>query len=249
MAGLGNNELNVFIEKVPGLSNVYKLVKKYFRYGIMISDEITEITIPTPFTPDPVDVVGVIETEYPDQYNIITSISELGSVVSLEVDEFLSGGMQFACADCTSLQSVVVKRDFNFMDWSNDCWDNFSKHDYAFYKCTSLVSVDFDDIFEKRAESNVPYWGTCKGMFQGCNNLTTINTSDNVIRLTHIYDQKDMFRGCTRLTGLRISYDDPSLDLKAPYDFEDIRTGVQVRYEHACEWLGLSPDQFIQVEA
>lgn len=242
------SRLNVFIERVPGVANAYRLVKKYFQYGIKVYDETSEITIPRPYVPDPVDVVGIIETDYPSQYNTITSVSELGSVVQLPIDEYLSGGLQFVCADCTSLQSVNVKTDFNFMDWSGDYWDHFEKHDYAFYNCTSLVSVDFDDIFEKRTENNLPYWGTCKGMFQGCSNLTTINTSDNVIRLTHIYDQKNMFRGCTNLTGLRISYD-ADLDLKAPYDFDEDGDDVFVRYEHACEWLGLSPDQFIQVEA
>ena len=146
------------------------------------------------------------------------------------------------CANCTSLQSVNVKTDFDYNGWTGYWEPAFSLHQYAFYNCTSLVSVDFGDLFEQVADAEIGIWGSCAHMFENCSELTTIITSDNKVYINDLDDSKDMFKGCTKLTGLNIVC---NTDLSQPYTPHN---STEV-FTHGYEYLGLTADQFTQVGA
>lgn len=225
----------ITLHRDPPGGHIFKITKEVYQYGVKISEDVTDYEIDP--SPEPDQIVGLIQATYPDVYNTITSVAQLNDGVPITITQ---RGMYHMCANCTSLQSVDVKTDFDYSGWTGGYVYAFSRHQYAFYNCTSLVSVDFDDLFDYIAVEN--RWGECQSMFEGCSELTTITTSDNKIYINDLLDSKDMFKGCTKLTGLNIVC---NTDLSQPYT----PYGSTETYEHGYEYLGLTADQFTQVEA
>ena len=222
------------IRRDPVGSDIFKVTKQVYKFGTKVSEEDTEYEIPVGAPEEP--VAGLIQASFPDTYNTITAISQLDDGNKITITQ---RGLQYMCANCTSLESVVVKDDFDYSGWTGSAWINaFSMHQYAFYNCTSLVSVDFDDLFTYVPGNN---WGTCQSMFQGCSNLTTITTSNNKIQIS-LGGCKDMFKGCAKLTGLNIVCDHDLSEAYTPYGSTEVFT-------YGYEYLGLTAGQFTQVEA
>jgi len=230
------NSVVIGIYRDPPGSSTFKIKKTVYQYGVKVSEDETDYEFdPTP-GPSPEPVAGLIQATYPDEYSTITSVSQLNDGVPITITQ---RGLQYMCANCTALQSVDVKTDFDYSGWTGGYWQSaFSLHQYAFYNCTSLISVDFDDLFTYVPGNN---WGTCQSMFQGCNNLTTITTSNNKIQIS-LGGCKDMFKGCAKLTGLNIVCDHDLSEAYIPYGSTEVFT-------HGYEYLGLTAGQFTQVEA
>lgn len=244
--GIYNNKsvLEVWAYRDPAGTGPYKLRKRIYNFGTLVSEEIIDVDdIPIGDHDEDDNVIGLLQSAYPSTYNTVTSISQLNDGNKISITR---RGLDHLCANCISLQSVDVKNDFDNSygpGWSSGYYPVFAIHDYAFYNCTSLVSVDFSDLFDN--VSNNPWWGSCSHMFEGCSNLTTITTSDNKIYINTLNGSKDMFKGCTKLTGLNI--DCGNIDLNASYTEPEYMGGGT--YAHGYEYLGLTADQFTQVGA
>lgn len=229
--------VEVWAYRDPAVTGPYKLRKRVYSLGTLVSEDVIDVD-DIPYGGDDDNIIGLLQTAYPSTYNIVTSISELNDGNKISITR---RGLDHLCANCTSLESVDVKNDFDNSygpGWSSGYYNAFAIHDYAFYNCTSLVSVDFDDLFDPI--STISKWGSCSHMFEGCSNLTTITTSDDIIYVNDLGGSKDMFKGCTSLTGLKLYC---ASDLSASFT----PSGSTIAYDYAYEYLGLNASQFTQV--
>jgi hypothetical protein len=179
----------------------YKLITKEYNYANLIStkEEDYDTEHNDYLGPDEnTTVVGVVQKEYPDEYNIVTQLSQ---IIPEENKPFVytmvnstSGalGLYECCANCSALTSVDVKADL-LTPFSAQA-SPFA--DYAFYNCSALTSVDVDDLFESGGI-------TTNYMFTNCINLTTI-TGKFLVTKDSIYSMHNMFKGCTSLEGVQL---------------------------------------------
>lgn len=206
-------------------NGVYKYIITITKYqfGQEVSREVTEHISGDTSQPDvEPELVGVIQEEYPNVYNTITSIADLnidgGKYISHE-----KGLLKF-CANCSALETFNIDTDFEL--YSGRLYDNA----YAFLNCTNLREVYLGD--ELSTDSSF-----CTDMFRNCTALTTVS---GVINIGTITMYRDMFKNCPHVTGLRLK--DPMNKLMVDPEIEGF---IGVGYEY----LGLtSPSQFDIVE-
>lgn len=241
-------------------TGVYTLISRRYFKGNLISEQYTDFDphnyVPIDHLPEDTKGFGSIQMVYPDLYDKITSIKELTGGLKLsfygEQEYRAANGLGMLCANCTKLQHVNIKEDFDFViyerEWSETDSQRFTlwDHRHVFYNCTSLQSVDFGDIFVyKDANDNLRsrgHLGDCAYMFAGCSNLTNIYPEYIYLNSDSFTHSEHMFDGCVKLSGLK--FIKPYYNLLEP--FTHSLTGIT--YEHAYEYLGLTENQFTQVD-
>ena len=210
-------------------NGVYKYVvtKTYYNFGQLVDTEVYEFETDSPSAAAEDGIVGLIESRYPEYYNLVTSISELG--ITSDGGKFSlalgsNKGLTHVCANCSALLTVNVANDF-----TTPLGGNYYDNEYAFFNCSSLTQVTLGDILDVNSNK------ICIKMFQGCEELTTVIGTINISEDSLIM-YEDMFKNCSNVNGL-VFKDSNNLLLADP----EIQGFNGVGYQY----LGLtSTDQF-----